>query len=107
VPANVTIEGTGYPAITVEGTGQVSGPVVIELPGEPGPRGPTGGERLEFDIGIPSDTWGPFTHNLDQYPPVVLVTTQGDEFLAEIDYPDRNTVVAHLDNATAGKMSVG
>lgn len=90
--------------VTVEGSDQV---VTVELPGEPGPRGPAGGERQEFEVAAPSDTWGPFAHNLDQYPPVVAITTSGDAFLAEVDYPDRNTVIVRLDSPTAGKLSVG
>lgn len=52
--------------------------------------------------GIASDTWI-INHNLDKYPSVTLVNSADIQFIAEVEYNDRNTCTVYINGATKGK----
>jgi hypothetical protein len=51
---------------------------------------------------IASGTWT-IVHNLAKYPSVQIVDLNDEAVLAQVSYPDINTVVITLNNALAGR----
>lgn len=68
-----------------------------------GPSGPpgAGGEHLDFTQAVASDTWT-IAHNFGWRPNVQVLTTGGQEMLAEVLHLDDNVVQVLFDTPRAG-----
>lgn len=62
-----------------------------------------GGFHKEFVFDTPSNTWTA-THNFGVKPAVTLIGSDNKEFLADLSYPDDNTVIATMSSAITGRM---
>ncbi|WP_043349029.1 hypothetical protein [Methylobacterium sp. B1] len=69
---------------------------IVSLKGDPGNAHTTAIAQPS-----PSAVWT-LTHGLNRYPSVTLVDTAGDQFLADISFPDANTITVRLAAPTAG-----
>lgn len=52
--------------------------------------------------GVSSATWT-INHNLNKFPAVSVVDSAGNEIIAEVSYPDKNTCIVTMTGASKGK----
>ena len=43
-------------------------------------------------------------HNLNRYPSILALDSAGNSFIAQVNYPDKNTVIVSWNNITTGKI---
>lgn len=78
---------------------------IIQLPGEPGPRGPAGGEVHEFQQTEPAEVWT-VNHNLGRHPSGIQVRdSTGRVVGTEIHHLSPNTFTSTSDDAFSGRIS--
>lgn len=53
-----------------------------------------GSPSFEFTQSAPADTWT-ITHGLDGFPSVLVIDASGQQLIAEVHYPDDQTVVVN------------
>ena len=68
-----------------------------------GPRGPAGNaSTFTWEQTVPLSVWT-IPHNLNRYPAITVVDTQGNVVLADMQYVDANIVQVFTDAPFAGK----
>ena len=59
-------------------------------------------ETYIHEQGVASATWT-INHNLNKFPAVSVVDSAGNEIVAEVSYPDKNTCIVTMVGASKGK----
>lgn len=78
---------------------------VAPIVGPRGPIGPPGGSGFSYVQTTPAASW-PVVHNLGRHPYAVLCTIGGSEVIADIDFPDLNTIVITHASPVSGRVDL-
>jgi len=78
---------------------------VAPIVGPRGPIGPPGGSGFTYVQTTPAASW-PVVHNLGRHPYSVLVTIGSSEVIADIDFPDLNTIVITHASPVSGRVDL-